>query len=73
MGTKEVAEALGVRPQNIQFVRGLPKPVGQIAASRLWLGSEVREFAERRQAARVIRICREKGAVERGDLMTLEA
>lgn len=46
MGFAEVADALGVRGQNLQFIKDLPEPVQSIRASRLWLASEIQEFAK---------------------------
>jgi hypothetical protein len=45
MGASEVAEALGIRVQNLQFVKNLPEPVDRPRATRIWLGSEIHEFA----------------------------
>jgi hypothetical protein len=50
MGAAEVAEALGVRVQNIRFVRGLPDAVSYQRASRIWLGSEIYDFIDAREA-----------------------
>lgn len=47
MGAREVAEALGIRVQNLQYVKELPDAVVSIAASRLWDGRDIRKFAAR--------------------------
>jgi hypothetical protein len=50
MGLAEVAEALGVRVQNVDHVPGVPETVTKIRATRVWLGSEIDEFAASRRA-----------------------
>lgn len=55
-GTAEVAEALGVRVQNLQFIKDLPEPAFKIRATRVWLSADILEFAVKyksRQAARL--------------------
>jgi hypothetical protein len=49
MGLAEVAEALGVRVQNVDHVPGVPETVTKIRATRIWLGSEVDHFADLRR------------------------
>jgi len=49
MGLAEVAEALEVRVQNVDHVPGVPETCTKIRASRIWLGSEIDEFALRRR------------------------
>lgn len=46
MGAAEVSEALGVRVCNLTFVEDLPLPVSRLRATRLWLASDIRAFAE---------------------------
>ena len=48
MGVAEVAEALGVRVQNVGAVKDLPEPVEGLRSTRLWLGYEVKELVDRR-------------------------
>jgi len=50
MGLAEVAEELEVRVQNVDHVPGVPETCTKIRASRIWLGSEVDEFAAFRRA-----------------------
>ena len=51
-GTKEAAEALGVTTSNIDKVVGLPAPVTEVAATRLWRADEIDAFALERQTRR---------------------
>lgn len=46
MGVAEVGDALGVRVQNLQFIKDLPQPVAKVRATRLWLAEEIWAFAE---------------------------
>lgn len=48
MGSHEVSKALGVRVQNLQFIPDLPLPHQRIASTRLWVASEIEEFAKTR-------------------------
>jgi len=45
MGTAEVAEALGVKTSNLQFIPDLPEPVQRLRATRIWRAQDIREFA----------------------------
>jgi hypothetical protein len=45
MGLAEVADALGVRVQNVDQVPYLPDPVCRVRATRLWLAVEINDFA----------------------------
>lgn len=49
MGLAEVAEALGVRVQNVDHVPGVPETCTKIRASRIWLGHEIDSFAASRR------------------------
>ena len=51
LGRDEVARELGVRASNLGELKGLPEPiVTHLPRRRLWLASEIREFAKRRNA-----------------------
>jgi len=55
MGAAELAEALGIRVQNIRFVRDLPEAIAHLRSSRIWLASEIYEFADQLERKRRIR------------------
>jgi hypothetical protein len=50
-GVAEVCEALGTTTGNLPRWRNLPEPVMRVAATRLWLADDIRDYME----ARVLR------------------
>lgn len=53
MGRTEAALELGVAPENLRYLRGLPAPViTYLARGDLWLASDIRQLAEERKARR---------------------
>lgn len=51
-GSFEVAEALEIHQSNLFHVKDLPAPVQTIRATRLWLATEIREYAKLYNARR---------------------
>lgn len=49
MGNAEAAETLDMAQPNLLKTSGLPDPVAEVKASRLWIGEEIRDFAARRK------------------------
>jgi hypothetical protein len=45
MGAAEAAEEIGTAVQNLGSLLGMPEPVAQLRATRVWLADEVRAFA----------------------------
>jgi hypothetical protein len=59
MGTREAADALGVRRENIRKVASLPEPVQVLACGSIWLADDIRAYAERRD--RLVEVRRQDG------------
>ncbi len=60
MGLSEVAPALGVKRQRVYQLKiarmyPLPRPVCQLAATPVWLGSEIRQYQAEREQRRLAR------------------
>lgn len=48
MGPVEVAEVLGVHPNNIDRVAHLPEPAQELSRGRVWRADVIREYAAER-------------------------
>jgi hypothetical protein len=55
MGAREVADCLGVKVSNLQFIKDLPQPLQELTCGRVWLAAEIRKFAEVYEARREAR------------------
>lgn len=55
MGAAEVADHLGIKRQNVNRQAGLPAPVQQLRATRVWIADEIRAYALERDRRRDIR------------------
>lgn len=58
LGTKEVAELLGVATSNLKSISGLPEPVSRVSATKLWLAEDILPFAEEYHQRRMLRLHR---------------
>lgn len=54
MGARELAELLEVDVSNLRSVSGLPAPVGELRATRVWDAEECRRFARARARRRAL-------------------
>ena len=52
MGSKEVAEYLGIQTSNIDAQAGMPKPFEELSCGRIWRTEDIRLFAEARRRRR---------------------
>jgi hypothetical protein len=51
-GRWECAQALGCSTANLDRQRGVPEPIAEVKATRLWLADEIREFVVERDKQR---------------------
>ena len=51
-GRTETAEALGCSTANLDRQVGVPEPIAEVKATRLWLADEIREFVIERDRQR---------------------
>jgi hypothetical protein len=52
MGAAEVARELGINVSNVGRIAGIPEPLQQLAATRVWDAEEIREFSRERARRR---------------------
>lgn len=52
IGKKEAAAILGVHPNNMGALKGVPEPATKVAATPLWERRVIEEFARKRELAK---------------------
>jgi hypothetical protein len=60
MGAYEVAHELGINVANVGRLHGMPDPITELKATRIWWAADIREFARKRKTRRSRKVQQDK-------------